>query len=254
METRVDLAQEEETGAVVCLDGEPPPQLDAMDFALLESWAARLSQREMAKAVGISLSQVQGRIKRPAFQAALTRLQRNFFDQLSRGEFGAMALVKANVVGAVKRVLGMSKTAANERVKLDANLRLIELAGVQPPKPAVTESPERLLDLMTPEELEHFAASNEIPPRLADAVARLAATTLQTQREATIEAVEVTTEPDEPHVPPERGKPGRKKEPSWRDEDREDEPSRGLDPAVVPASWGPLPDETELDEVEGMIE
>lgn len=172
---------QEETGVAValCDDGEPPPEgLDALDWRILGAWSEAKNWTTMAAEVGVSTPRLRLRVKRPAFQAALTRLQRNFFNQIARGEYGAMALLKANRVGLVQRLLGMSRGATDERVRLTATLEAIKLSGLQAPKPVVIDNPERLLDLMTADELDHFSKTNEMPVRLADKVVRLAATAL----------------------------------------------------------------------------
>ena len=216
--------------ALVCVDGEAPPTtLDALDFALLAKWSEQKPWRVMAAELGVSVPTVRARAGRPAFQATLARLQRNWFDQLARGEFGALALAKANVVGAVRRTLALARGANNERVKLEANRDLIKLAGVTPPVATPTQRPEELLDLMTAEELEHFAGTNEFPKRLADKLARVAATVLQARPATVIEAEAVWEQSPE---------------------------AAALDAASAPPveepdddgpAWATLPDETVLD-------
>lgn len=203
----LELAREEhDVVALLCLDGLPPPRLDAVDFALLEQWTARRSWREMALAAGVGKAAAQARMARPAFVEALTRLQRTFFDQLARGEFGVLALAKANAPGAFKRILALSRLAISEKVKLDANRDILALAGIQAPKPAVIESPDRLIDLMTADEAAHFAETNEFPRRLADKLARVAAGVLQERGKTMVEATVEVPDDDPPlEVPDDDG-------------------------------------------------
>lgn len=214
----------EEGMAMTCLDGEPPPSLDALDFELLGRWSARQKVAAMARELGVSGVTVAKRMKRPVFQAALARLQRNFFDQLSRGEFGAMALVKANLVGNVKGLLKLARSANDERVQLTARLELIKLGGLTAPKPAVADRPEQLFDAMEPEELEHFAATGEVPRRLTDQLARMAVTVLEGKKKAEAATLDVEWEVAK---------------------DAEREAAKEVADEDGPA-WEQMPDETEL--------
>lgn len=219
----------EASRALVCVDGEAPPTLDALDFALLAKWSEQKPWRVMAAECGVSVPTVRARAARPAFQATLARLQRNWFDQLARGEFGALAIAKANAVGAVRRTLALARGAQNERVKLEANRDLIKLAGVTPPAATPTQRPEELLDLMTPDELEHFSLTNEFPKRLADKLARVAATVLQARPVTVVEAEAVwERSPEAAALDAESAPPV--------EEADEDGPA-----------WASLPDETELE-------
>ena len=235
MQTSIDATHEETIGdvattALVCLDGLPPPDLDGLDYRILAAWSEHKAWGVLAAELAISPVTIKNRVRRPVFQQTLQRLQRNFFDQVARGEYGALALLKANTVGAVKRLIGMSRGAEDERVKLNAILEVIKLAGVQPPKPAVIENPERLLDQMTAEELDHFDRTNEFPRRLADQLARVAATVLQGRERAPV--VEVEAVDDMAPAPSTLAV---------------EEPAVELPDEDGPL-WAPLPDETELDE------
>lgn len=246
--------------AATCLDGGPPPDLDALDYTLLASWTERATMKALAEKTGLTVAGVRARTLRPAFQQALQRLQRSLFDRLARGEYGVLALAKGNAVGAFKRVLQLSRAAENERVRLDANLEIMKLAGVQPPKPAVVESPERLLDQMSPEELEHFSKTNEIPRRLGDQVAKLAVTALQAKAslEAEIEWEVIDGEGASPVEPPPRHRPAPPVDDAPPDPSLDATMGGPLDappeqPEEVPdedalAGWGEGIEETALDE------
>lgn len=216
-----------------------PRDLDGTDWAILCRWTERETYTAMGKALGVSVQTIRARVARPSFQHVLARLQRNLFDQLSRGEFGALAIFKANAVGAAKRIVGLSRMAINETVKLNANLEIVKHAGIQPPKPVVLDNPERLFDQMTADELDHFARTDEIPKRLMGQVARFAVKAIEERTGVTVDG-EVErqedgegAEYDGTHVP-------KSADPPPEVVDRDDEV----------AGWRDLPDETDLGEDE----
>lgn len=233
-------AAREEGLELACLDGEPPPDLDALDFAILTAWSDRTKWADLARQLGVSVQTIRGRAARPAFQGTLTRLRKAWFDQLSRGEFGALALARANVIGAIKGTLRLMHGAEHEKVQLEAQRDIIKLAGVIPVQPKVIERPDTLLDEMTQEELEHFSVSGEFPRRLHDKLARVAASVLQAKAATTVEALDATTVEWEPV-----GGTG--------ETEGEGAPARALTPeSTAPAelpdddgpAWAPLPEET----------
>lgn len=232
--------------ALVCADGLPPPALDPLDMAILLAWMERKSWAAMAKSFGTAYATIRARWDRPAMQAVVSRLQRNLFDQLSRGDFGGLALVKANQVSAIKVTLKLMRTASRESVQLDAARDILKLAGMQPAQAKIVDRPETLLDEMTQEELEHFSLTNEFPRRLADRLARVAAGVLQarvTKEEGTVDGetrVDWERVGPAPYVPEVVAAPP-----------LDPEPDAPLElPDEDGPEWGGLPDETALDEEE----
>lgn len=245
----IALAQEEaepprttlDPRALVCADGGPPPVMDPLDVGILTLWMERKSWGAIARALGVTYPTIRARWDRPAMQATVARLQRNLFDQLSRGDFGALALVKANQVSAVKVTLRLMRTATKEAVQLEAARDILKLAGLQPAKAAVVDRPETLLDEMTQEELEHFSLTNEFPRRLADRLARVAAGVLQARTRPSVEG------PDE--VAWERVGPAAYEPPVVPEAEVEPAPAPAIEADDVDGpEWGSLPDETTLDE------
>ena len=233
MLTPIHLAREEGTS----IETGPPPGLDAIDFAILIAFSQTTKLIEVARSVGVSAAIVRTRIARPAMQVAMQKLQAGWWEKLSRGEFGAIALVKANQIGAIRRVLGLARAAVDEKVRLAANKYLIELSGLQAPKPQVIETPDRLIDLMTDEEREHFLATQEFPVRLADQLARVAAPVLRAKRANTVDVEweRVGEDVPEPQVPPEVA-----------EVDRETAPAEETPDSDGDVGWARLPDETEI--------
>lgn len=142
----------------------------------------------IAREMHLSQSLVSQVLTSAKFKLAEARMETAMLERIARGEFGALAIAKANTVGAMRRLVGMSRGAMDERVKLNATIELLKLGGIQPSKPAVTESPERLVDLMTDDEARVFAETGHFPDRLMDQVARLASGVVRERQRQTMEA------------------------------------------------------------------
>lgn len=104
-----------------------------------------------------------------------------------------MSIAKAEASASMERVAHASRDPklyrSNARVWLQANLEIIKLSGIQPPKPQVVESKERLIDLMTSEEAEEFATTGEWPDRFKDQIMRLSADVIDKYKRAEAEVV-----------------------------------------------------------------
>lgn len=188
-----------ETTAVVATNGHGPA-LRPRERVLLAHLYEGLSLKKAAQVMGMAYITAKKIVAREAFKRAVEVVDQNIVERISRGEFGAMAIAKAAAVGAMERLKHLSETSRNERVYLQANLEIIRLAGLQPSKPQVTESPERLIDQMTADEAEAFASTGEWPERFRDQLARLATSVLDAQRNKAVEVVvgDVIREPDVP--------------------------------------------------------
>jgi hypothetical protein len=135
----------------------------------------------IAAELGITPAVVRARLSRPEFKAAQSQLEATMMERIARGEFGILAMAKAEAVGAFRRVLGQSKLSPDEKVRFNANVLLMKLAGIREPAPAAIETPERLIDMMTAEEAEVFSTTGEFPERFADQLARLTTAVLEAQ-------------------------------------------------------------------------
>jgi hypothetical protein len=168
------------------------------DRALLAYLYEGLSLKKAADAMGMAYITAKKIVAKEGFKKAVGAVDQAIVERISRGEFGAMAIAKAAAVGAMERLKRLSETSRNERVYLQANLEIIRLSGLQPPKPQVLESPERLIDLMTADEAEAFASTGEWPERFRDQLARLATSVLDAQRLKGTEVVvgDVIREPE----------------------------------------------------------
>lgn len=164
--------------------GPPLPGLLPGEWMILGKVFERKSIKEIAKECGMQAGNVSRILAKPAFKQAVAMVEASIVERIARGEFGVLAIAKANSVGAMRRLVGMSKGSEDERVRLQATLKLLEIGGIQPPKPSITESPERLIDQMTAEEAERFAKEGEFPERFRDQLARLASSVLEKNERA----------------------------------------------------------------------
>ncbi len=140
--------------------------------------------------------------KKPQFKKAIQQIDQAIAERISRGEFGAMAIAKAGAPRAMQ-VIHDLLDSRHEKTRLQAANDLLKWSGMQPPKPQVTESVERLIDLMTADELEVFASTGEWPERFKDQLARLATTQLKKDPGIMVEVMEEQI-PHHREVKPER--------------------------------------------------
>lgn len=159
--------------------GPRPNGMKPTDFMILGKLFENKNYSEIGREMGLAPLTVKKRIHRPAFQSQIQIVEAAIVERIARGEFGALAIAKANAVGAMRRIVGQARRADDERVKFQANVKLLEYAGIQPAKPPVTESVDRLIDMMTADEAETFARTGEFPERFRDQLARLATSVLE---------------------------------------------------------------------------
>jgi hypothetical protein len=158
--------------------GRPIAGMAPRDWMILGKLYENKSVKLIAKELGLSAARIHQITATPAFKDALATVEGAIVERIARGEFGVMAIFKAESIGAARRIVGMGKAAEDERVRLHANVEIIKQSGFRPPAPAVTESPERLIDQMTAAEADHFSTTGEFPERFADQLARLASSVL----------------------------------------------------------------------------
>lgn len=164
--------------------GPPLPGLSPGDWMIVGKVFERKSAKQIAEECKMTAVNVRRIMGTPQFKRAIEMVEASIVERIARGEFGVLAIAKANAVGAMRRLVGIAKGSEDDRVKLNANLELLKLSGVQAPKPAVTESPERLIDQMTADEAEMFAREGIFPDRFKDQLARLASSALEKSENA----------------------------------------------------------------------
>lgn len=120
-------------------------------------------------------------------ESVMRQVEQAVLERVARGEFGVLAAAKQAAPGAFRRLQLIAKQAEDDKVRLTANLELIKLAGIKAPAPMEQETPERIMDQMTAEELEAFARDRVWPERLADRLARLPVAVLQAKEREVLE-------------------------------------------------------------------
>ena len=173
------------------------PKLSLKETLILGKVFERKAAPAIATEMKMSVAAVRRVLNSPHFRAEVEVHKERVLAYVDHGEFGLMATIKANAMGALRRVIGLSKDAKDERVRFAANKWLVELAGLQPPKPAPAESPEDLVRDMTPDELDHFSLTAEFPARMHDRVARLVSSVLQTAEQQRRETRRIDLSPVE---------------------------------------------------------
>lgn len=159
--------------------GPPVQGLAPHEWMVLGRLFERRTQKEIAEEMRMSLPTLRKTLEKPEFKRAVEMVEASIMERVSRGEFGVLAIYKANAVGAARRIVGMSKASEDERIKFMANKEVIQGAGIKPPAPAVVDTPERIIDAMNADEAEKFAATGEFPERFRDQMARLATSVLE---------------------------------------------------------------------------
>jgi len=155
------------------------PGMQPGDWMILGKVFERKSDRQIADEMGLSKLTVAKVRKSATFRRAVTMIEERIADRIARGEFGALAMAKAELIPAMKRLIGMSKECATDAVRYKATRDLIELAGLQAPKPAESVPVERLVDRMTPEEAREFYETGHFPERFHDQLARIAVSSVE---------------------------------------------------------------------------
>lgn len=158
--------------------GPPVEGLKPHEWLIIGRVFERRAAKQIAEELEMSVGAVRAIMGKPAFKAAIQMVEASMAERIARGEFGVLAIAKANAVGAFRRLVGMAKASEDERIKFQANVKILEMAGIKPAAPMVTESPERLIDAMTAEEAQKFAETGEFPDRFSDQLARLATSVL----------------------------------------------------------------------------
>ena len=153
--------------------------LNARDYILLGKVFEGKNAKQIAIETHLAHDTVKSHLARPAFKAAVTRMREAILARIMDGEFGTMTMAKNEAPQAMARIIEISRTEANARIRLDANVKVLEYAGLQPPKPVAEERPERLIDQMSAQEAEHFITTGEFPERMRAQLARVTVASLK---------------------------------------------------------------------------
>jgi hypothetical protein len=199
----------------------PPPgipdDLEPVDYTLLAQLFRGVRLPEIAQALGRPVDECLARSVRPAFVDLQRDVKQGILVAITAtGEAEPVTLAKVNAPGAMKRILALSKTTTDPRVYLQANTKVLDYAGIQPPEPFEKVTPERILDQMTPAELHHYAETREWPHRFATQLRHLMASGSALAMESTSQTT-TTTRRVIITPPPVPGSPATQEEPDEAD-------------------------------------
>lgn len=168
--------------------------LSLRDCTVLGKLVEGRKPAQIAKELGLAPGTISSIINSPPFKRAVEAQKKAMFEQIARGEFGALAVAKQEQEGAMRRIVKLAKRADDERVRFNANVELLKY-GTPVPKQQVTESVDRLIDQMTAEEADLFARERVWPDRFKDQLARLATNVIKSSEakryEAKVDVIEV---------------------------------------------------------------
>jgi len=183
-----------------------PQTLNPRHYMIVAKLFEGKKASQIAKELGMATGSVQNILARDDIKALVVQIEGGIVNRVVEGEFGALAIAKAHAIVAMRKLVSLVTTAVDERVQLNAALRVIELAGVRAPAPIVIDKPLTLFDEMTADEQQHFIDTGEFPVRLGSKLARVGAAALQNVEEQTW-GVTVTPEPVNPQPEPDDPRP-----------------------------------------------
>jgi len=158
-------------------DGEQAPEaflavpvnLEPVDYRILTLLFQGKRIDQIAQQMQRSREEVLARTERPRFKHLQGEVEKGIVERVARaGDYEPITVAKAHASNAMKRIIAQSKTAMDPRVYLAANKEVLRMAGCEPPKRIEITTPDKVLDQMTPSELEHFAATREWPMRFQE--------------------------------------------------------------------------------------
>lgn len=156
-----------ETNALVVSRDQPDPLLIAAALLLNPKTA---HQRLKVSAVECTRWANSEEVQRCS--ALLERAVRQ--QVVQSGDADAATLARAEAPTAMRRIIALATSAPDAKVQLQANAKVLDLAGVVAPKPKEQVGAQELIDTMTADELERYIATNEWPARFGDHLRRLA--------------------------------------------------------------------------------
>ena len=183
---------------------EAQADLVPREFLVLGKLFEGRKPADIARDLNVNLTTIRHITQKPAMRKWIAHCQDAIIDRIARGEFGAMAVAKKEATEAMRRIVVLSRDAKDERVRLNANVKLLEFAGVVASRPIDAPTIDRVLDQLTPAEQLMFSETGKFPGRLADQLLRISAATLRQKDPANAEpTVEATVDDDAPLTPAE---------------------------------------------------
>ena len=203
---------------------EPPPKpptganrpLELVDQAILALDLAGNSLLEISLLLTLPRAEVALRVLNPRYGEARRVIEVRTVGRVAElSEVEPITRAKAASPEAMGELIRLSRGSQDPRVRLKASEGILRYAGVEPPRKVELTAPDRLLDLMTPQELLALADRKLWPARFKDQLRHLLpapdtmidVTPPRTPRGAAAEAGQAAPEPEqgEPEPPTDAG-------------------------------------------------
>ena len=153
--------------------GEAGP-LDRFDYQILTLHLAGVTPVGIATELGLPTASVLSRLASPALQDLSKRIETLTIQKLADlGTVEPITRAKAAAPDAMRTIVRLSRNTHDAKTRLHAASTILKYAGVEPPRKIELTAPDRLLDLMTPQELVRLADEKVWPARFADQLRHL---------------------------------------------------------------------------------
>lgn len=171
--------------------------IKARDMEILYRHACGMKNKEIAEDLGITPQTVSNTLNTPWARNELAILHARTIDSIANGSYSPLALARAYANEALSIQISLMKSP-HVRAQVRARIAdsILDRAGYKPAQRIENLDLNDVWDKMTPEELDHYAASGELPERFnGTQISRFLGPAA-----GTIEA-EFSTEPESGHEP-----------------------------------------------------
>jgi hypothetical protein len=150
--------------------GDPiADDLEPADYRLLHLAFAGHPVPEMSQQTGRPVEEIRARMRRPRFLAVQAEIEKGVLQRIIRhGEFEPTTVAKAAAPDAMRRIVAQSERERDPRTRLAANKTVLQFAGIEPPRRLEITTPDRVIEQMTPAELEDLAERRVWPSRFRE--------------------------------------------------------------------------------------
>lgn len=143
--------------------------LEPVDYRILHLRFTGANDTTIAAAIERTLAEVKARITRPAFLSTQAEVEKGVLNTIiKQGEFEPTTIAKAAAPAAMRRIIEQSERERDPRTRLAANKTVLQFAGTEPPKRLEITTPDRVIEQMTPAELEDLAERRVWPARFRE--------------------------------------------------------------------------------------
>lgn len=223
----------------------PPTSLDNIDRAICTLQLSDHSILEIALILTLPRDEVATRIGHPAYQALKRAIERGILTRVAEVRSAEpITRAKAAAPDAMGTMIRLARNAKENRIRLKAAEGVLKFAGVEPPKRVELTAPDRLLDLMTVQELAALADKKIWPSRFKDQLRHLLpAPSVRDFLDITPQDEEGEGEGDAPGDAPEADASPHSDDPSPDDEGPSDPLPPESPPEEPPQDWDAPPPE-----------